>query len=1150
MHSISAVRSASGAAKYFTADDLVSGEYYTAEHAGEVSQWAGEGVKDSPLAPGTTVTREAFEKVLNGETPNGEQLRQFEGRRPGIDMTFSAPKSVSLMAYIAGDKRILGPEGAHLKAVQKTMAWVEKNLAETRKDVDGKKVPVQTGNLVYALFQHDTSRARDPQAHVHAVVANMTRLPDGTWQALHNDRIWQSNSVIGTIYHANLRDEMEKLGYKVQLDGKHGTFEIVGVPRAVIDAFSQRREEILMKSEALGIVSPKGRDSLSVNTRDAKVKLDDRDELVKEWIEKAESLGFNGKEILEAALRASREQPENLAVRGYKAMLEVVNTAREFVSGLLRSPEPLVDAGIARFAQSPADARAQLAVASAVRILGQREAAFQVHQVAKTALDLGLKGVTIDHVEARIDRLIAKGDLVAGEIRHKGRLVEAVTTPEALKIEQTILDRVEAGNGRAIAIVDAASAPTRLQEAAAPRELNQGQLAAATMIVSGTDRFVAVQGVAGAGKSTMLQAVATLAREEGRQVLGLAFQNKMVGDMREGMVPRHMSAEDMEKAGVSAQTIASFVWQNEKYLSDPASPGAQARRDELAGTIVVVDETSMVSSEDMLKLMRIIEALGIGRVAFVGDRQQLSSIDAGKSFAMVQAGGITMARMEQNVRINPENKQLLTVAALANTGKAGAALKVLGENVTEHESPAQQAADTWLALSAQERAATAVFASGRETRAEINSAIQEGLLREGTLKGDGLYITVHDKISKEREQLRYAHHYTMGQTLTVTGQVREVGLGRGQYQVARVFENGKVQVTGPGGRSIRFDPQRIDPAIRRDRLELSALQTVKIHEGDTIRWTATDKERGLDNSALARIVSIEGGNVTVETASKEQVTLGRGDPMLSRLDLAYALNMHMAQGVTADKAIGVMLSYEHNLSNQRLFNVLVTRVRDGLTMIVDDRQKLEWRLDSNPGDKTSSLESIGRLDIDGPGAKAAAADAALTAAFDSLEGGNGGGAGGLNGPAAGNGAMSEGKVDWSDVPAFPVGDGAEGSRQSDGAGDAQRSDGDRARMPDPDPLNLNDLPPMGVSDTDYAKYEPIEIDGEPIYDPGADESLSAPREKEDIDPLRQALLDHLEGDGLGVVDRTVDDLTGIPPMPGRDPDLIPGLPEKNLGLDL
>ncbi|MFD2138531.1 AAA family ATPase [Novosphingobium resinovorum] len=89
----------------------------------------------------------------------------------------------------------------------------------------------------------------------------------------------------------------------------------------------------------------------------------------------------------------------------------------------------------------------------------------------------------------------------------------------------------------------------------------------------------------------------------------------------------------------------------------------------------------------MLKLMRISEALGIETVAFVGDRQQLSSIDWGKSFAMVQAGGITMERMEQNVRINPENKQLLTVAALANNGRVAPRSRFLARTSPSIPSP-------------------------------------------------------------------------------------------------------------------------------------------------------------------------------------------------------------------------------------------------------------------------------------------------------------------------------------------------------------------------------------------------------------------------------------------------------------------------------
>ncbi len=165
-------------------------------------------------------------------------------------------------------------------------------------------------------------------------------------------------------------------------------------------------------------------------------------------------------------------------------------------------------------------------------------------------------------------------------------MVAAVTTPESLRTEERILERVEAGKGTAMPLVPAAEAPDRLQ-AASPHALNDGQLAAATLVVSSTDKVVAVQGIAGAGKSTMLQAVARVAESEGKSVLGLAFQNKMVADMKEGMARpdaspnREMSVDQMQAAGVSAETIAHFIWHNEKHAIKPNTPAAQARRDEL-----------------------------------------------------------------------------------------------------------------------------------------------------------------------------------------------------------------------------------------------------------------------------------------------------------------------------------------------------------------------------------------------------------------------------------------------------------------------------------------------------------------------------------------------------------------------------------------
>ena len=1086
MHSIATVKSASGAAKYFTKDDYVAGDYYTDEKAGDVSLWGGEGAATAGLTG--AVSQEAFAKALHGELPSGEKVDQREGRRPGYDLTFSAPKSVSLMAYVAGDKRILGPDGAHTKAVQQTLSWIEKNLAETRITKDGKTEAVKTGNLVYALFQHDTSRALDPQLHIHAIVANLTKGPDGEWHALHADKIWANNTVIGAIYHAYLRNEMEKLGYQLVATGKHGTFEIVGVPKNVLETFSQRREQILEKAAELGIVSPKGRDGVTVTTRDPKLNLEDRDGLVLDWMKDATAAGWDGKALLEGAMKAAAkmEQRENAGAigRSYNAIADAVKVARETVSGLMRSPDPLVDRGFVRMAQSVGQANAQLAVASAIRTLGQREAAFEKNQVAKKALDFNLKGVTIDHVEARIDQLTEKGKLLAGEIRSSAGMVAAVTTPDSLRTEERILERVEAGKGTATPLVAPSEAPDRLQ-AGSPHALNEGQLAAATLVVSSPDKIVAVQGIAGAGKSTMLQAVARVAESEGKSVLGLAFQNKMVADMKEGMarpdaIPnREMSVDQMQAAGVSAETIAHFVWHNEKHAINPNTPAAQARRDELKDTVIVVDETSMVSDQDMLKMLTIAEALGIERIALIGDRQQLLPIDAGKAFAMMQAANISMARMDENLR--QQTDQLRTVAALANVGKAGQALKVLGDKVLEHQDPAARAAELWLDLSPEKRAETAIFASGRETRADINDAVQKGLRDEGTLKGDGLFVTVLQNINLTREELRYAQSYEKGQQLQIQEVIPELGLRRGVAEVRRTFANGRVEVV-QNGRTIKFDPQRMDPMIGKDRMSLATLETIRIHEGDRIRWTDNDKDRGIFNASLGTITRIEDGNVTVQLPNKDEVTLEKGDRMMHRMDLAYALNMHMAQGVTTNDAIVAMRSFERNLSNQRLFNVAVTRVRFELTMVIDNLQKLERQLDSNPGNKTASLETLGRLDIDGPGRHTKAADDALSAAAATLD----------------------------------------------------RDEGQRIIF-DASLTSADDLPPMGKSENDYSDPKQMERDG-----------LTLDR-KDDED--RQKRPEARKDDELGMRPLDMDDLSSLPAMPGHG-DQIPGLPQKNLSLDM
>jgi conjugative relaxase-like TrwC/TraI family protein len=912
---------------------------------GSVSADAGKPAKLPLSNPSGKVDAATFQDILNGKLPDGTQVGIVGKRALGMDLTFSMPKSASLLALVGGDKRIVE---ANLGAVKTAMSWAEANLAEGRQKIDGRDVPVRTGNLVYAMFQHDMSRSLDPQGHVHAVIANVTRMPGGEWRALHNGEIWRNNTVIGSIYRAALRDALEKLGYTTELTGKHGTFEIGGIPKDVRDAFSQRREAILAKGDALGIATPQGLRKVTEYSRDAKVAVGDHGTLRDGWQARAAALGWDSQPLIEAAHDRAEHQP-GLFERGLNTIETSLREARTTIlETLLKPSDPLVDAGLARLKLSGPEARTQLATASAIRILGQREAAFEVHQLTKTALDLGLQGVTPALIAARVSELVRRQEIVPGETSRPDNVVTMLTTRDALQTESAIIRQIDAGKGRVASLVNPERVLAVLSGAAGERSLNAGQLAAASSIIASPDRIIAVQGIAGAGKSTMLAAVANVLAFEKKSALGLAFQNKMVADLAAG-------------TGLEAMTVARFLMHHEPLLSDNGGKLAERSRSELAGGYLILDEASMISNDQMLALVRIANLGGAEKLVLVGDRQQLLSIDAGKSFAVTQAGGVTLARMDENLR--QRTPELRAVAALTNQVKAGEAVRLLGAHVTETSDRVGEAARQWLQLNPAERNATMLLTSGRETRAGVNQAIQDGLKAEGSLKGEGLQLTVADRVDRTREDLRYAHSYTPGLRLEVWSRLQSVGLERGDYRVARVFGNGKVELER-GGRRIKFDPQKLASGAKHDKLNLVATKDIRIHEGDKIRWTTNDKARDLLNSALARVVSIDERGVVFERADQSVVRMEMGDPMLKRIDLAYALNMHMAQGVTTDKGMVVMGSEELFLSNQRLFNVAVTRVRDAVSVITDDKDKLARQLDRTSGDKYSALEEAGRLDVD------------------------------------------------------------------------------------------------------------------------------------------------------------------------------------------
>jgi conjugative relaxase-like TrwC/TraI family protein len=358
MLSVANVRTAGGAANYFAADN-----YYTRADADRSGEWLGKGAQKLSLEG--QVEAPQFEAVLKGLLPDGSRVGSDNRvHRAGTDLTFSMPKSWSLLALVGGDKRILD---AYAAAVRETLAWAEKNLAETRMEVRGRERVVSTGNLVIALFQHDTNRNQEPNAHLHAVVANVTQGPDGKWRALRNDKLWEHNTLLNAMTMARFRLSVEKLGYEVGEFGKHGNFEAVGVPKPIRDAFSSRRAEILEAVAKMDHRGPGVLDAATLMTRAEKARIEDRDALASQWKEAAAKLGFDPPAVIARANARAVQDIGNVPGLG-ETVRSLVERGRSLAASFaerlgLREGDPLVPSHMGK--RTPEQIAAVHAVASA-----------------------------------------------------------------------------------------------------------------------------------------------------------------------------------------------------------------------------------------------------------------------------------------------------------------------------------------------------------------------------------------------------------------------------------------------------------------------------------------------------------------------------------------------------------------------------------------------------------------------------------------------------------------------------------------------------------------------------------------------------------------------------------------------------------------
>lgn len=892
MLSVSKVKNTAKTTGYFAKDD-----YYSSSDPNhqKFSNWYGNGAKELGLEG--SVSAEDFRDILDGKLPNGQVVGVQKGmdiiHDPGRDLTFSAPKSVSIMALVYEDKRLIE---AHNQAVKNTLDEIEKNYLKTRFKKNGEISLESTGKIVAATFKHELSRDLDPQLHTHVIVANLTSDDKGKWRSAFFDVIYDNKKFLGTIYRAELSKLVKELGYDIEHKGKECLFEIKGFPKTMIDLFSSRSKTI--RALADENTTQKELEKITLKSRQNKSVNEYEHNQIDVWKEKVKSLSLNFSNKIQSL---TINQIENKEVKNL---------------------------GIT-------------AVDYAIKHLSERQTVFSKEDIIISALNDSLANATISDVTDGLNHFIKNKTLLP--VLRDNLPKNTYTTNTLLEKENSIIQlMIDNKNIHSAVVSDITKYSDKLEK------LNDSQKRSAELILTTKDMVTGVQGFAGTGKTTMIRSINEIFNQEGKKILGLS--------------PTGAATRNLNEVGnINSMTLQRFLLQYDGVaVGRGTKQGRMEMQEKFKDTVVLVDESSMISTTQMKNLLTISKELNF-KLLLIGDRRQLDSVEAGVPFYELLRNGMAFTDMREIHRQKTENLKSAVYSVIKR--QMDKAFKQLDANIVETKDIVHTAVEHFMSNSPEKRINTIVLTPANETREKVNQEISK-LLYEERIKDQKSKEYSHEiyrnKNLSEADKTR-AYRFKAGDILHFSKNRDFIGVKKGDYCEVIQIDTKKNLVTIKTGlfSSETFNPINLKGKAEKNYFEVFQKENRIFYQGDKIAFSRSIPELKIVNSDNATITKIGLLDFHLKLENGKIIKINKRSTTAKLIDQSYAVTAHKAQGLTKENVIAICESYREKLTTQKNFYVEISRAEHGLTIIADNKEKVLEILKENTGVQISAREHQG-----------------------------------------------------------------------------------------------------------------------------------------------------------------------------------------------